>query len=254
MDEEVFDARGGDDMQRRPRDVVPFLYEKEMVRSFADNDGQLWFSVLDVCNVLGHSNSRAAVAAHCEDEGGVIREDVLTKGGIQKLMFINEANLYLLIFGCKLPAAKVFRRWVTSEVLPALRARGVYTMDEGKARPPLPAASPDLEEALSDLSKLPIQLSFARQDAIRYRLQAEEKDLRIAELEHEVKVLEHLAKWQESTRKLRHAQMKQAAELRDKGNTAAQIGHLLGIEADKVDILVSGWKALVALQLANQPA
>ncbi|MFJ1256348.1 hypothetical protein [Cupriavidus sp. CuC1] len=87
-------------------------------------------------------------------------------------------------------------------------------------------------------------MSFARQDAIRYRLQAEEKDLRIAELEHEVKVLEHLAKWQESTRKLRHAQMKQAAELRDKGNTAAQIGHLLGIEADKVD----------ALQLANQPA
>ena len=253
MDEGVFDARN-EGRPRRPVDVVQFLYGEQTVRSLIDKDGQAWVSALDVCKVLGYSNPHAAVSAHCEDEGRLAKHEVPTTSGIQALNFINESNLYMLIFASKLPAAKEFRLWVTREVLPALRTRGVYTLNEGKAPPPLPAASPDLEEALSDLSKLPIQLSFARQDAIRYRLQSEEKDLRIAELEHEVKVLEHLGKWQESTRKLRHAQMKQAAELREKGTSAAQIGHLLGIEAGKVDILVNGWKALVALQLTNQTA
>ncbi len=252
MDDGVFDARDGG-LPKRPQDIVQFMYQEHAVRTLIDKDGQSWFCATDVCDVLGYANSRMAIGSHCEDDGGVTKFDTSTSGGIRRLQFVNEANLYLLIFGCKLPAAKAFRLWVTREVLPALRMRGVYTLNEGKA-PPLPAGSPDLEEALADLSKLPIQLSFARQDAIRYRLQSEGKDLRIAELEHEVKVLEHLATWQESTRRLRHAQMKQAAELRDKGHSAAQIGHLIGIDAAKVDILVSGWKALVALQLANQPA
>ncbi|MGT2460219.1 BRO-N domain-containing protein (plasmid) [Cupriavidus basilensis] len=166
-------------------------------------------------------------------------------------MFINEANLYLLIFGCKLPAAKGFRRWVTSEVLPALRSQGVYTLHQGEAPKPVAPPTRELEQALRDLGTLPMELSFARQEAIQCRLAAADKDLRIAELEHQVTVLDHLAKWQESTTMALHAQMTHAAQLREKGYTLVQIGRLLDIESERVEVLVSGWKALVALHLIS---
>lgn len=79
--------------------------------------------------MLGYSNSRDALAKHVDDEDkGVAKCDTL--GGNQELTVINESGLYSLILSSKLPKAKEFKHWVTSEVLPSIRKHGMYAMDE----------------------------------------------------------------------------------------------------------------------------
>lgn len=88
-------------------------------------DNEPWFVGKDVAEALGYSNSRKALADHVhEDDKGVTKCDTL--GGKQDLTIINESGLYALIFGSKLESAKRFKRWVTSEVLPAIRKTGSY--------------------------------------------------------------------------------------------------------------------------------
>ena len=79
----------------------------------------------DVAQALGYSNTRDALYKHVDREDkGVANCDTL--GGIQKLTVINESGLYALILSSKLPQAKAFKRWVTSEVLPQIRQTGGY--------------------------------------------------------------------------------------------------------------------------------
>lgn len=90
-------------------------------------DGEPWFVGKDVAEVLGYSNSRDALAKRVDEEDkGVAKCDTL--GGMQDLTIINESGLYSLIFSSKLPNAKKFKHWVTSEVLPAIRKTGRYQM------------------------------------------------------------------------------------------------------------------------------
>jgi prophage antirepressor-like protein len=84
-----------------------------------------YFSAKDVCFCLGLENSSQAISKLDEDEKGVIISD--TRGGKQKLSAVNESGLYNLIFQSRKPEAKAFRKWVTSEVLPAIRKTGTYT-------------------------------------------------------------------------------------------------------------------------------
>ena len=81
----------------------------------------------DVATALGYSNSRKALLDHVDDEDktdGVTIRDAI--GRNQKAVFINESGLYSLILSSKLPQAKAFKRWVTSEVLPQIRQTGGY--------------------------------------------------------------------------------------------------------------------------------
>lgn len=83
-------------------------------------DGVPWFVGADVAIALGYINPRDALAKHVDAEDrGVAKCDTL--GGIQTLSIVNESGTYSLIMSSKLPSAKRFKRWVTSEVLPALR-------------------------------------------------------------------------------------------------------------------------------------
>ena len=92
-------------------------------------DGKPFFVGKDVAEVLGYSNSRKALLDHVDEEDkGVTKCDTL--GGVQELVVINESGLYSLILSSKLPKAKAFKRWVTSEVLPAIRKHGVYAVDQ----------------------------------------------------------------------------------------------------------------------------
>ena len=84
------------------------------------------FCAADVCRALCYNNGRDAISRHC-DEGDVVKRDTPTHGGVQTMTFINESGLYALIFGSKLESAKQFKKWVTSEVLPAIRKTGSYT-------------------------------------------------------------------------------------------------------------------------------
>jgi len=89
------------------------------VRTVSVN-GEPWFIGKDVTDILGYSNSRKAIGDHVDDEDKWTAK-CDTIGGIQGLTAINESGLYSLIFSSKLPSAKRFKRWVTSEVLPAIR-------------------------------------------------------------------------------------------------------------------------------------
>lgn len=93
-----------------------------------EKDGEPWFIGRDVAEVLGYSNPRDAIAKHVDElDKGVANCDTL--GGMQEMTIINESGLYSLIFSSKLPAAQQFKRWVTSEVLPAIRKTGGYMVD-----------------------------------------------------------------------------------------------------------------------------
>lgn len=97
-------------------------------------NGEPYFVRCDVAEILGYSNSRKALADHVDEEDkGVTKCDTL--GGTQEMTVINESGLYGLILGSKLPTARKFKRWVTSEVLPAIRRHGVYAVDEVLANP-----------------------------------------------------------------------------------------------------------------------
>ena len=84
------------------------------------------FCGADVAKALGYSNPRKALSDHCK---GVTKRDTLTAGGMQKLSFIPEGDVYRLIVHSKLPAAMEFERWVFDEVLPAIHRHGGYLGD-----------------------------------------------------------------------------------------------------------------------------
>ena len=95
-------------------------------------DGEPWFVGKDVAQALGYGEGKSlanAVANHVdEDDKGVT--ELMTPGGKQKMVIINESGLYSLVLSSKLPTAKRFRRWVTSEVLPSIRKTGGYSTIE----------------------------------------------------------------------------------------------------------------------------
>lgn len=92
-------------------------------------NGEPWFVGKDIAENLGYANTRDALNRHVDKEDkGVENHD--THGGNQQLIVINESGLYSLILSSKLPQAKNFKRWVTSEVLPSIRSHGMYATDE----------------------------------------------------------------------------------------------------------------------------
>lgn len=102
----------------------------------AGNPNEPWFCAADICQALGYANGRDAVAKHV-DTPDVAKRDIGVQTGMKSdgtpsyqtmsVSFVNESGLYALIFGSKLPNAKAFKRWVTSEVLPTIRKTGTFS-------------------------------------------------------------------------------------------------------------------------------
>lgn len=107
-----------------------FAFEGNEVRTLKIDD-EPYFVGKDVANILGYSNTRKALQDHVDLEdkkdGVTIRDSI---GRNQKPTVINESGLYSLILSSKMPNAKRFKRWVTSEVLPTIRKHGAYMTDE----------------------------------------------------------------------------------------------------------------------------
>ena len=101
-----------------------FKFEERTLRTSVTDSGEPLFVAKDVCEHLDISNHNDAVARLDDDEKGLVTTDTL--GGPQKLTAVTESGLYVLIFASRKPEAKRFRKWVTSEVLPALRKQGIY--------------------------------------------------------------------------------------------------------------------------------
>lgn len=91
-----------------------------------EEDGKYMFCASDVAKSLGYSNFRDALRRHCR---GVVKRDSPTTSGVQVMSYIPEGDVYRLIVHSKLPSAERFERWVFDEVLPSLRANGIYITD-----------------------------------------------------------------------------------------------------------------------------
>ena len=103
--------------------VVPFISRITI------ND-ELWFIGKDAAKILGYAKPRKAIAAHVDSED---KKDALIQGdlgGTQKMTVINESGIYSLIMSSKLPKAKKFKRWVTTQILPTIRKTGGYVANE----------------------------------------------------------------------------------------------------------------------------
>ena len=105
-----------------------FNFRGQDVRTVIINN-EPYFVGKDVAEILGYTNPRQALKNHVdEDDKGVSKCD--TPGGKQDLVIINESGMYSLVLSSKLPQAKEFKRWVTSEVLPTIRKHGMFATDE----------------------------------------------------------------------------------------------------------------------------
>ena len=124
-------------------------------------DGQPWLVGADVATALGYKNPRKALADHIDPEDkGVTKRD--TPGGEQEILIINESGLYSLILSSKMPKAKAFKHWVTSEVLPAIRKNGVYeTVKAQQHIEQLEAVNARLNTAIQAVSTAKAELAEA---------------------------------------------------------------------------------------------
>ena len=108
-------------------EIQEFYFNGDAVRTLL-RDNEPYFVGKDVAEILGYRNPRDALSKHVDsDDKGVAKCDTL--GGTQQTTIINESGLYSLILSSKLPKAKEFKHWVTSEVLPTIRKHGAYMTD-----------------------------------------------------------------------------------------------------------------------------
>ncbi|MFD4417615.1 BRO family protein [Bacillus safensis] len=142
-----------------------FNYQDQEVRTVIQ-DGQPFFIGKDVAGILGYSNPRKALIDHVDedDKDGVTIRDAI--GRQQTMTAINESGLYSLILSSKMPDAKKFKRWVTSEILPAIRQTGQYGG---------PKALTEREQRIESL-KLLLETS-QRQDEMSKKLSTHEKKI-----------------------------------------------------------------------------
>jgi prophage antirepressor-like protein len=116
-------------------DIVPFQFCEQPVRVL-DRNGEPWWIASDVTAILEFRMASDATRSLDEDEKGYA--DVRTPGGMQNVVIVNESGVYTLIFRSKAEKARDFRRWVTHEVLPAIRRTGRYEHPGSDGRIPYP--------------------------------------------------------------------------------------------------------------------
>ncbi len=147
-----------------------FSYESNEVRTIMI-DGEPWFVLKDVCQVLGIVNHKNIAARLDEDEKGVYLMD--TPGGPQEMTIINEPGLYAVTLRSDKPEAKAFKRWVTREVLPAVRETGAYFTPV----PTVPVAAPVVPELPADarLARAELLIRAAEHPALAQEEQTEIK-------------------------------------------------------------------------------
>lgn len=152
--------------------VTTFNFNGQSLNCITDDAGNPLFRADDVCEILEFANTRDALANHVDTED-VAKRDTLTAGGVQAVNHVNESGLYSLIFGSKKPAAKVFKRWVTSEVLPSIRKTGSYTAPaaESSLAPHKLAVDAAEVKALVRIQQREFELSRAASEGATERLE-----------------------------------------------------------------------------------
>lgn len=113
-------------MYKMKNEIQVFKHEQfGEIRAMLDEKGEPWFVGADVARRLGYKNPPKALRDHVDDDDK-LTERIVLSGQRRDVIFVNESGLYSLILSSKLPQAKAFKRWVTSEVLPQIRKTGGY--------------------------------------------------------------------------------------------------------------------------------
>ena len=194
-----------------------FDYNSNKVRT-VEQDGEPWFVLKDVCQVLGMDTAQLKKVANRLDADEKGRTQITTPGGEQDTWIINESGLYSVILRSDKPEAKPFRKWVTSEVLPSIRRHGSYAADTQ------PKAMTDYQQMMAQTRQHNIAIQKARllnQIASEY-----EGTYR--------QVLQAYA-----TKELTGDFLLPLPKLEEKTYTAGEIGKRLGISANKVGVLTN---------------
>lgn len=130
-------------------------------------DGEPWFVAKDVCDVLGHTNSRKALSRLDDDEKSIVHASNVTSSDVKipnrGMQVVNESGLYSLIMSSRKPEAKAFKRWITHEVIPSIRKHGAYM------------TAPTLEQAINNPDFMIGLLTNLKQEQ-QARLEAERKN------------------------------------------------------------------------------
>ena len=181
-----------------------------------EKDENIWFVGKDVAEALGYARTADAVKAHIDaDDKGVC---VLpTPGGRQETTIINESGLYSLVLSSKLPSAKAFKRWITSEVIPSIRKTGSYNK---------PSKEPTTQQA--QRAKAMLLNAQSRQCKLWLRL-AETTDL---------PDYKHICQ-QKAAEVLAGSPVLPMQKAEKKTLSATEIGKILGITAHKVGMLAN---------------
>lgn len=183
-------------------------------------DDDPWFVAADVCAALTIENNRDAMSRLDEEEKGVGLID--TPGGAQMMTIVSESGLYSLVLGSRKPEAKPFKKWVTSEVLPAIRKSGRYEVGD-----PLPAVvrSPRLEASMARMADSVATLAAGMQ-TMSTQLNVTSKYIGLLELN------------QAGTRKVTAEVVREAKALHAEGMSMADIARILRVSRTSVSLVV----------------
>ena len=136
-------------------------------------DSTPWLVGKDVAVALGYAKPQNAISRHVDSEDQKVAPIQGTPGGEQEMLIINESGLYSLILSSKMPKAKAFKRWVTSEVLPAIREHGAYKSVKAKQHiEHLETTNKNLNNAIQNVSNAKAELTEViglRDDFIHHR-------------------------------------------------------------------------------------
>ena len=162
------------------------IFKNEMfgeIRTLVNEKGETFFVGKDVAQALGYSNTRKALQDHVDDEdkGGTKRD---TLGGIQQMVVINESGLYSLVLSSKLPQAKEFKRWITSEVLPQIRQTGGYIPTTNPRTGGVLTESEMVEAANKIVARTIARSNLPADDCLTATQVAESLDVDVKQLNH----------------------------------------------------------------------
>lgn len=181
-----------------------------------EQDGGIWFVGKDVAEALGYSNPSNAVISHVDNEDK-LRTQIKYAGQNREVSIINESGLYSLVLSSKLPSAKAFKRWITSEVIPSIRKTGSYNK---------PSKQPTTQQ--EQRAKAMLLNAQSRQCKLWLRL-AETTDL---------PDYKHICQ-QKAAEVLAGSPVLPMQKAEKKTLSAMEIGKILGITAHKVGMLAN---------------
>ena len=166
-----------------PTEVLPIVGTSDKVMHFTNESNRVraliidvlpWFVGNDVARALGYTSLKAAVVRHVDEEDRMQRRVATLHRGNQICYIINESGLYSLILSSTRPAAKKFKHWVTSEVLPGIRQDGTYSK---QPMVPIDQGCLDARVRNAELERDRLKIQIEQQQAVIYRLKARIYDM-----------------------------------------------------------------------------